>query len=530
MIVCSIFTGVRLRGLYEGGSFHLDSHEEKNDLSWLNQTALRLKHWSLVGWLIIYVCLASFIHFYIINAPVDADTAYHAAVGHLIRQYGILHAFPWTPFSWLSDHYADKELLFHLLFVPLAGINWMIAAKIIGTLIGTALLFTIYFVLRKEGVRFAGLWALFPLVAADVFLWRFSLVRPHLLSISLAIIVLWAAVNYRLVVLAIAAAIYPWAYVAWQLPFALALISETAQVLSGRKFRWKVVAVALAATALGLALHPNAVNLLQFTWIQLADVLIQIAWGGKKGFELGLEFEPFTFSQWAHWLLACVAMMIASVVLSWRNRRRDSVSPAFALATLVFFAITLKTSRFAEYFIPFSVLSFALASRSIAWKYLPIVVFSVTVLYTGIPLSETVKGLGSFDDRLPPNVASKLQQLIPPGSQVFTTEWGHTGTLMLALPERRFMVALDPTFFYMKDPALYRLWYALPRTAPPDAAEQIRKNFGARFVLSFSEGRWDAFYNRLSSDPGVRMPLISDYWILFDLGAPPPQEKSKTKS
>ncbi len=505
----------------------MDSHEKKNEMSWLNICAIAVKNWSFVGWMTIYVLLTSFIHFFIISAPVDADTAYHVAVGRLIRQYGILHAFPWTPFSWLSDHYADKELLFHLLFVPLAGVDWILAAKIIGTLTGSALLVTMYVVLRKEGVRFAGLWALLPLVAADVFLWRFSLVRPHLLSICLAIIVLWAATNNRLVILAIAAAIYPWAYVGWQLPLAFALISETAGVLSARTFRWKVVAAALTGTAVGLAIHPNVMNLLQFTWIQIVEVLIQNAWGGKKGFELGLEFAPFTLTQWAQWLLACVVMMVSSVIISWRNRKDDITSLAFAFATLVFFVITLKTARFAEYFIPFSVVSFALASRSISWRYLLVIVFGITLLYTGIPLSETLRGLGTYEDRLPPSVALKLQQLIPPGSQVFTTEWGHTGTLMLALPERRFIVALDPTFFYMKDPKLYRLWYTLPREAPPDAAEQIRKDFGARFVLSFGEGRWDAFYNRLSSDPSVRMPLISDFWILFDLGEPPPRGRIK---
>ncbi|HUI46886.1 MAG TPA: hypothetical protein VL122_12985, partial [Nitrospirota bacterium] len=114
--------------------------------------------------------------------------------------------------------------------------------------------------------------------------------------------------------------------------------------------------------------------------------------------------------------------------------------------------------------------------------------------------------------------ASKLQKLIPPGSQIFTTEWGYTGELMLALPERRFIVALDPTFFYMKDPTLYRLWYSLPREAPSDAAELIRRYFGARFVLSFDEGRWNEFYTKLASDPRVRLPLVSDYWLLFDLG------------
>lgn len=214
----------------------------------------------------------------------------------------------------------------------------MIAAKIIGVLTGTTLLLTMYSILRKAGVRFAGLWALFPLVAADVFLWRFALVRPHLLSVALAFIVLWAATNYRLVILAIASAIYPWAYVGWQLPIILAGISEIAGFFSARHFRWKVLAVAFTGTAVGIALHPHAMNLIQFTWIQIVEVLVQRAWGNKQGLELGLEFAPFTFSQWAQWLFACTAMMLASVILAWRNRRNDATSLAFAFVTLVFLA------------------------------------------------------------------------------------------------------------------------------------------------------------------------------------------------
>jgi len=234
-----------------------------------------LNSWRPIVWATLYVGIACSIQFFIINAPVDLDSAYHAAVGRLIRQYGILHNFPWTPFSWLSDHYADKELLFHLLFVPFAGMDWILAVKIVGTLIGSALLFTMYTVLRKEGVRFAGLWAIFPLVTADVFLWRFALVRPHLISIGLALVVLWAAVNNRRMVVMIFSAIYPWAYVAWLLPVVLAAISEAAGMLSGRKWRWGIITAALIGTILGIILHPNAMNLLRFTWIQIVDVLAE---------------------------------------------------------------------------------------------------------------------------------------------------------------------------------------------------------------------------------------------------------------
>jgi hypothetical protein len=473
----------------------------------------------LIFWASIYLLLTCLLHFVIIAAPVDADSAYHVAVGRLISRYGILHSFPWTPFSWLSGHYADKELLFHLLFVPLAGINWVLAAKIVGALTGTALLLTIYSVLRKEGVRFAGLWALFPLVASDVFLWRFALVRPHLISITLAFIVVWAATNHRLVILAIASAIYPWAYVGWQLPVILSCISEIAGFVSSRPFRWKVVVTALVGTAAGLALHPNTMNLLHFTWIQIVDVLFQRAWGERQNLELGREFAPFTFGQWARWLIVCVAMMVSSVILAWRKRRNDSTSLAFALVTLVFFGITLKTARFAEYFIPFSVVSFALATRAISWKYLPVGVFIATVLYTSFPLAETIRGLGTSEDRISPPVMQKLQRLIPPGSQVFTTEWGFTGMLMLALPDRKFIVALDPTFFLVKDPELYRIWYDLPRHPHPGIAEIIRQRFGARYVISFFDDRFTDFYFQLSSEPGVRALLLSnESWIVFDLG------------
>lgn len=79
--------------------------------------------WPIAAWAAVYVAIAAIIQFGFVSIPYDSDTAYHVAVGRLIREHGILHAFPWTPFSWLADHYADKELLFHLLFVPLAGLS-----------------------------------------------------------------------------------------------------------------------------------------------------------------------------------------------------------------------------------------------------------------------------------------------------------------------------------------------------------------------------------------------------------------------
>jgi hypothetical protein len=238
--------------------------------------------WIILGWTIIYLIAAGALQLSI-PYPWDDDTAYHAVVGKLIREHGILKAFPWTPFSWLSDHYADKELLFHLLFVPFANLDWVIASRIVGTLTGAALLLSLYFILRKEGVRYPGLWALAPLLSSVIFIYRFVLVRPHLLSISLALVLLWAAARGKYAVLATVSAVYPWAYVAfWQLPCILLFAVETARFLSGERLSWKPATAVIVGIAVGVAAHPNAVNLLSINWIHMTDVLFKLMDGKNR--------------------------------------------------------------------------------------------------------------------------------------------------------------------------------------------------------------------------------------------------------
>jgi hypothetical protein len=479
--------------------------------------------WSLLAWAAVFLAVAGALQWYT-AVPYDADTAYHVAVGRMIRAHGILHAFPWTPFSWLADHYADKELLFHLLFVPLASLDWMLAAKIVGTVCGAAALLSIYVVLRWERVRLAGLWALLPLAASGVFVFRFALVRPHLLSIALAILVLWAAARGRLVLLAVCSVAYPWAYVAWHLPIVLAGIAETTRLLSRERLRWKPIAVAAAGVALGVLTHPNAANLAQINWIHVADVLARNVWAGRIGFEMGREFEPYTALQAARYLVFIVLASGIAVVLAWRNRHRDSLPLTFAIAAVLFGALAVRSARFTEYFAPVATTALALSARWIPGRealsrWIPAVALGVAALYTGTAGALTIQGLATRDDDVPPALASFLREQIPEGAQVFTCEWGLTGSLMLALPERRFIVALDPTLFFRKDPELYRIWYELPRSPPPDAAEVIRQRFGARYVVCGPIG--DRLYRQIAFEEGVRVLLVDDLWSVLDLGEPP---------
>jgi hypothetical protein len=472
------------------------------------------RRWPVAAAVALFVVVAGSVQFGLARVPQDADTAYHAAVGRLIRHHGILHAFPWTPFSWLADHYGDKELLLHLGFAALAGLDWVAAAQVVGTVAGALLLLALYLVLRAERVPLPWLWALLPLVASDVFLYRFALVRPHLLSIALALAVLWAAAAGRLRLLAVLSALYPWCYVAWFLPLVLAGLAGVARLAVRERFRWGTLGAAAAGAALGLALHPNTANLVRFTWLQIGDVLFQRAWGGAQGFELGLEFQPFSAAQWLRWMLAATTLALAGTALAWRSRR--AVAIAFALGALAFGALTLRTARFAEYFVPFSVAAFALASRELRWsRWAAPAALAACALYSGPALVETARGLRDHPDPIPPELAARMQA-IPVGAQVFTCEWGMTGRLMLALPDRRFMVALDPTLFHARDPELYQLWYQLPRAAPPNSAELVRDRFGARYVICSED--FQRFNNAIAVSRGASTLALSEHWGVYALG------------
>ena len=133
---------------------------------------------------------------------------------------------------------------------------------------------------------------------------------------------------------------------------------------------------------------------------------------------------------------------------------------------------------------------------------------------------DLLTALAMKEPRFAPEEVQVLRARIPEGAQVFTCEWGLTGTLMLALPERRFMVALDPTLFALKDPVRYALWYRLPREAPPGLAATIRERFGARYVACRFEERFRPFFDRIAFEPGVNTVLMSGMWNVYELREP----------
>lgn len=455
--------------------------------------------------------------------PVDDDTAYHAAVGRLIRAHGILHEFPWTPFSTQFTHYADKEFLFHLLFVPLAGVPFVTAARIVGTLCGGAVLAALYFVLRRERVAWAGLWALVPL-ASSAFLFRFALVRPHLLSIVLAVLLTWALAGNRTAITASIGFLYPLCYVAfWQVPLILVACVAAAALVARKPVPLRSIGTLGCGIVAGVVVHPNTRNLLSINWIHFADVLVRHAWAHSGAVAVGTELSPPTPGDWARFLVLASLEAVAAALLAWRARRDGRVTPAaFAAAALAFGVITARSNRFLEYFVPLAAVACALACRDLRKRWIAPAVLAASIAYAGLAGTGLLGILFSRDTKtgiVDAPVAAALAAAIPQDARVFTTGWDFTGNLMLALPGRRFMVAADPTLFYRYDPELFRLWSTLPTAPPHDVAGVIRTAFRSRFVVARNYEAYLPLFDALRADACTRVLHADERWVVYDLAA-----------
>lgn len=446
----------------------------------------------------------------------DGDTAYHLVVARLIRDHGPPHAFPWTPFSVMATQYADKEFLFHVLLAPLAYLDANTAARIAGTVLGGGLLVTIFWLLRRARVPHAALWTLLVLVCSSAFLARLLSVRPHLLAIPLGLCLAYACAERRLPLIAAASGIFPFCYTAWHLPVAICVLAQCARRVGGRRWELTPLALCIGAVGCGIVLHPNFPNNVRLFWIQNVEVLVRTAWTGRQGFDLGGEFQPFSLKGTGRYVLIPGALALMGCAGALRWRREDPLALTASFVACAFLLLTLRTQRFIEYLAPFAVWSAALAWRpERARSVLALLgLASLWMLAVGRhPLELMLRRGPAFPDPAP----QLLQRVVPEFAQVVTCDWRYTGEMQLAIPNRRFVVALDPVFFYAHDPDTYRFWYETMHAPQSQPAASLRDRMGAEFVLCTTEPQWRPILAALDHDPEATLRAVLGPWHLYAL-------------
>jgi hypothetical protein len=282
--------------------------------------------------------------------------------------------------------------------------------------------------------------------------------------------------------------------------------------------------IGFVALALGIAVHPNFPATAELFWIQNATILFGTAWQETVGVDLGGEFGPFSARGFLGYVVPTAGLVAAASVSALRARPRDALQLAFGFAALGFLAMTCRTQRFIEYAAPFAVVAAALAWQRMAPRLeatrrkvaVPALLLTAC-LWTAALGRHPLSLLRTRIDAFPPEVAEILQQAVPVGAQVVTCDWRLTGEMMLALPERRFIVALDPMFLAIQDPERYRIWYDTVREPGSEPGLRLRDTFDASFIICGEQARWRAFHAALQADPAARLRGTIGLWRVYQL-------------
>ncbi len=458
----------------------------------------------------------------------DHDGYYHMRLARLMWEQGLKPDFVWLPFSLLSPAaYYDHHFLHHVYLALFAGSPepdaLILGAKLASTLMPALAFLAVWWLLRGQGVRWAGLWALALFAVSEAFLYRMSMPRAQSASLLILALGLHWLLQRRYAALIPLGFVYVWWYNAFPLLAVVAGAYAAAAFVTERRVEWKAVVYPLIGLALGLIVNPYFPQNIAFI---IQHVLPKIG-PEATATSVGNEWYPYPT-----WTLvensggALAAFIIGAFALGWRGQRLDRRTlTAFALA-VVFGYLLFKSRRFVEYAPAFALIFAAFSVSPLVESWLAerarwaraAAVGAVTLL--ALPLALTMRDArGLMETSLPPDryaaAMNWLKAHAAPGSLLFQTDWDDFPRLFFYNTDSLYTIGLDPTYMQFYDPALYDEWVSITRgqVAQPGAA--IRDRFGAEFV--FTDLKHGDFLRQARSDPALREVYRDDTGVILQV-------------
>jgi hypothetical protein len=420
----------------------------------------------------------------------DPDRYYHLALSRMMVEHGgLLRVLPQVEDLGWGRYFPDKEFLFHALGGTaywLAGADGVLA---IPPLCGIAVALCLYWVLlRVLSPARAALLVAPVLLTSCAFLFRLSILRPHLLAILCFCLLLAALLRGRPWLAAVATAGFALAYHALYIPVIVLVVSACVRWEDPQRAR-RCMVFALCGLVVGVIVNPYFPSTLLMT---LEHLKIALGVGLPPGLQSGTELQPIRASDFIDWF---PLLPIALAAALWVRRREAIPGQAAAfrflcLLAVVLSALCLKSSRAAEYAIPTAVLLLGHALSRLPTRAM---VATVALVLAAQAHAAWVYYDDSFnrpqggDSGWYFSAISKLPAE-PRGAKVFNCEWATGSYLLLARPDLRFVDLLEPAFLWQVDRPKYVRRQNLEFGADPDPRRTLREVFHADYVVCANKG------------------------------------------
>lgn len=468
--------------------------------------------------------------------PWSYDEYYHLGLAREMRSDFRMETFRWTPFSILYDRFVDGAALFHVLLMPFATLP-LERAGFLGVFLGQ--LFVV-------GVFAWTLWTLqvprpwwFVLALpalGPMFGMRMEMCRPQVWLIGFTVLVIALLVTRRWKALVVVCALFGLTHTGGWIAIPLAAIWALSGLVSapegrgpeGRRIVWQPVAAAAGGWLLGQLVHPQVPANFRLFWISNFVIPFQATTGSNEALQsqLGTELAPPDFAVLVEQWPAFIAPLIVLFALLFQPRLRSRTTITVGLVSLAFLlAGSFAVRRFLELGAPLALLALALVLRERRERGLPPllpkagrVLAAVAILFGAIETFGALQAYGFGRVSHPREMARWMGENAPPGERVFTAQWADSSPLFYSAPQLQSLVALDPTVFHAKDPALFQAYVNIVRGNNPDPARTIRERFGARYVTLWKVPAFQRLAWQLGRAPGVGVAYSDENYLVVDLG------------
>ena len=468
----------------------------------------------------------AFIQFATPDLP-DNDGFYHIKLAWLMRTEGLKPDFPWLPLTILNEReFYDHHFLFHVLLMPFTFGDLRVGAKLAAVICASLGFLAIWYLLQRQRVPFAWLWALALLGISDAFLYRMSITRAQSLSLAiLALAVLWL-LERKYTLLAVLAFVYVWSYDAYPLILALAVVYVLAVALIERRLDFKPLLYVAVGLLFGLIVNPYFPADLIFSYRHMLPKLTLATSIG-----VGNEWYPYETSTLLHNSLPALIAFASGIVALGISGRKMELRTAFGLFLALLFGFMLfQARRFVEYFPPFAMLFAAFAwtplfeprtdpdssvlSPPNRWApYLLSVAVALSIAGSVPRARDALRASRQYD--LYAGASAWLVENTPAGSRVFQTDWDDFPRLFFYNTHNTYLVGLDPTYMQLYDADLFTLWVEITQGKVTNPAQTILDRFGARYIQS--DLQHPAFMQMAAKDPALQEVYRDGQAVIYEI-------------
>lgn len=440
----------------------------------------------------------------------DPDRYYHIAISRLTAQEGLLRVLPQVEDLGWGRYFPDKEFLFHALTGAAYWLGGVAGVLAVVPLLGLAIVLCLYAEISRVTRPLAAtmIAIVVPLITA-AFLFRLSLLRPHLLAVFWFCLLLVFILRDKPRWAAVAAGLFALSYHAF---FIVILVAASAWLVRDRTVRFSRQAWVwtLAGLTAGLVLNPYFPSNLGMGAVHLK---LALGLGDVPHFDEGFELRPFGAKK----LLLSYGFLAFAVVAAWatvRPRWRDDRPLVRGLWFLLvvtggFWILGIKSPRAMEYATPACMLLLGYATALSQWRLWWPAMLAASMVIQGYVaqlhyISQWQPSLSAYG-----TYAAVLEQVPrrPGGFKVFNCDWESGSFILMARPDLRFVDLLEPSLLWNASRDKYVVRTGLRTGAFDNPRFLLRGLFKADYVICAAPkliGQMDARPEDFTSAPGTK--------------------------